>query len=420
MRTSAGGLLPDLGRRLARFTLAFALALGSAALPTGAAAPGQVVWQTEVPALTAPPQLGDGLLYLFAGNDVLALDVAGGVPVWSVQPPAPTARALAVGCCPAGAAPTAGGLYTLAGGATLLALDPATGAVRWQQTLGDAVLAPPVASSGVVSVLALAGADAALHGLDAATGEPLWRAALPSDRLLPTLTLVGDTVFAQQRDGQVLAYGLADGELRWLAGPTGRGRVLLPRQFAPELLVLPRPNGLVALDLASGAERWSRDLPGSVTDLVATDDAVYAPLFEGWVVALGLADGAERWRTEVGRYRVSALAGPVDGRLYLAGWDGLVALDAATGARLWEWAGAPVFVPPLVADGVVYLGTATGDLVVLDPATGGERARFSLGGRVLAEPIPLTDELLLLLAEADRATHVVALRRSAGDEREGR
>lgn len=373
-----------------------------------------VVWRQTLPRLSALPQVGEGLVYVFSGNRVSALSAATGAPVWVVEPPPAGEAALRLGCCPAGATPTDNGLYTLAGGHELLALDPATGTVRWQRVLGEAILTPPVAGSSAVAVVAVEEGTPVLSGLDPAAGGVLWRASLPPGRVLPFLALADERLFVSLDDGRVAAYAAADGRLLWAGGSEGRPHLVTARQLGDGALVLATGDGVVALDAATGEPRWRAQLAGHPLDPVVADGVVYARLFEGAVVALELADGRPRWRADVGLYRLSTLAAPGDGRLYLSGWGGIVALDAGTGALLWERPGEPTFAWPLVADGALVFGTLAGDLLVLDPASGAVLARTALGAPVLEEVVAGPPGLLLALTGEGATTTLVAVRRPVG------
>jgi outer membrane protein assembly factor BamB len=74
------------------------------------------------------------------------------------------------------------------------------------------------------------------------------------------------------------------------------------------------------------------------------------------------------WVTEVGGSPTAPVLGPGERVVYVGSSGGTVAaLDAATGALLWTAdVGAAVHHPPALADGVLYVPTADGDLVAVD------------------------------------------------------
>lgn len=109
----------------------------------------------------------------------------------------------------------------------------------------------------------------------------------------------------------------------------------------------------------------------------------------GFVEVLGLGDdGSVDW-TAPGFVRRSL------GSLILAGDDGrLSALDPATGASVWSWDGGDSLAPlPLVRRGaevdLVAVDSSTGEVVVLDPATGAEQGRAPAPEGSLIDTTPL-------------------------------
>ncbi|MEQ1580484.1 MAG: outer membrane protein assembly factor BamB [Steroidobacteraceae bacterium] len=79
----------------------------------------------------------------------------------------------------------------------------------------------------------------------------------------------------------------------------------------------------------------------------------------------------------------------VDDVVYAGGHKGeVVALNAATGRRLWKVnTKMPLSSGPGVGDGVVVFGSSDGNVVALDAATGAERWRHAVSSEVLARPL---------------------------------
>ena len=101
-------------------------------------------------------------------------------------------------------------------------------------------------------------------------------------------------------------------------------------------------GGLVALDLATGAEKWRYRTPyPAVGAAAASGDTVVVATKSGEVHAVALADGAPRW-THDAAAGVSSFAGSLwapptiaDGLVYIALQGNFTALDLATGNPVW-------------------------------------------------------------------------------------
>ncbi|WP_424019092.1 PQQ-binding-like beta-propeller repeat protein [Halorientalis pallida] len=142
--------------------------------------------------------------------------------------------------------------------------------------------------------------------------------------------------------------------------------------YAPE-------DGIVAIDASSGSIRWSEPRQYTSTPSVA-DGGVYAVTFDG-VRELAVEDGTVRWSESVPDIRPDLPPVVADGRVYVGHETGLVAMDADGGNRLWTTGPrsgdhGQFFTPPAVTSDAVYAaGTGVLDdgsdgLVALDPETG--------------------------------------------------
>ncbi len=112
---------------------------------------------------------------------------------------------------------------------------------------------------------------------------------------------------------------------------------------------------------AAGSSIWT---PGPAP--AVRDGTVYAAGWDGTLLALDAATGAERWRSELAFGTVSSPVVAGDAVL-IGGMDGTVsALDAATGELLWAYAlGDAIGASLAVADEIVYVPTADGTFVAL-------------------------------------------------------
>ena len=150
----------------------------------------------------------------------------------------------------------------------------------------------------------------------------------------------GDDVFAAG-GSRVVRIAVANGNTVW---KTDTGAKLSAGAGAGQGLVLVGSikGELLALDKASGKERWKAALSSEVTgQMLVVGDSVMVRTGDGRVQGLAVADGSRKWlytRTlPVLSLRGSGGMAVRDDVLY-AGFPGgkLVALNAANGAQLWE------------------------------------------------------------------------------------
>ncbi len=178
--------------------------------------------------------------------------------------------------------------------------------------------------------------DRALFCLDAATGKVKWRAPLQVNpwggpSVLGDLVVIGGSSVSYDPNalkgakGEVAAFDLATGREKWRKDV--QGGVLGCVALADGLGIATATDGKVrAFDLATGERRWVYDakLPIFAPPAVAGGVAHVADL-RGVVHAIGLADGRAKWKLDVGAHPAVGApglvyAGPVldGGRLYVA------------------------------------------------------------------------------------------------------
>lgn len=109
-------------------------------------------------------------------------------------------------------------------------------------------------------------------------------------------------------------------------------------------------GGIVALDLATGAERWRYVTPYQVRNAPAiSGDTVVVALGNGEVHAVGLIDGVRRWIHDAAdglpTYESSLWAAPTiaDGAVFVAVQGRMTAIDLATGQERWANELTPVY-----------------------------------------------------------------------------
>jgi uncharacterized protein YjbI with pentapeptide repeats/outer membrane protein assembly factor BamB len=276
------------------------------------------------------PTVADGTVYLStSGEGIVA--ISGGKLLWQSQ----TRNAQGTNVLGLSQPTLANGvLYATDGLYGVFAINPGSGAQLW-----DAVPAPwptspsqscssPAVSGGV---LYLACSGGYVYAMSASTGKTLWYDELAGDPALIAATVSGGTVYATDTTGMIYAVSTAThGQLRSFA--TGN-RTELPAVAAGTVYAIDENGVLHALNAATGATRWS-----AVLDDGNQPTDPYAPSVAGDVVYA------------------------------LSGSEVAYAFNAATGKRLWSNSiGNTLQSTPVVANGMLYLGTGTGGITAFQP-----------------------------------------------------
>ncbi|MGW0873994.1 serine/threonine-protein kinase [Streptomyces sp. NPDC002740] len=221
-------------------------------------------------------------------------------------------------------------------GKRMEALDPASGATRWQRDLSDF---PGVRTVG--GTVLLTAADDTVTGVDAATGKSVW------SRRVPGLSEPYFTAFPKDP----LAYASSTSD-------DGRTRI-------------------TAVDPATGQVRWDERLDGALR-LVGTADGSLVLLSQG--DDYGTVDAVVRYsprdkkslRVKL-RVALQEAQATVQGdRVYLLAFDGsLVAVDTGLDKQVWSLQTAVSRGSVPAADGEhVYFSAADGRLLAVDAEKG--------------------------------------------------
>ncbi len=317
--------------------------LDSTAGLTAVASTGEVLWRRD---LTAGFERGggvsggglaiaSGVLYATTGyGELIAMEPASGEELWRQR--------LNAGIT----APTIvdNSIYVVSRDNQAWSLDPQNGRIRWQLPAGpadDAVLsggaAPavtdrlvifPFGSGEMVATLRLSGVrvwgttvagerrGVAYNSVNDITGDPV---------------IVGNTLYAGNQSGRVVAMNAASGERIWTA-QEGAYSPVMP--VGGSVFFVSDRNELLRLDAETGEEIWGTELPLYVRDRERRRQAVFThfgPILAGGNLVVASGDGSIRMfdpesGTQTGQIdlRGGAAAHPIvmDGTLYVVSGDG--------------------------------------------------------------------------------------------------
>lgn len=304
--------------------------------------------------------------------------------------------------------------------------------VRWKYAMRHLEIfsyAPTESASPLVDgeiIYAASARGASLYALEAATGNPIWTYRTRG-RVESTPAIGSGRIYVADAKGRLHGVNLTDGAPLWRVelGSLPTARVLHHADGVDRVVVSTNDNRVHARNAANGAELWTyrRDPPSDLSIYgtsspvhvtSAAGDAYVVGFSDGMLVALRPANGTVLWETKLvstGRFRdVDGTVLQAGERLYVTTYgDELTALDAATGRVLWTSApgGATGIV---IADGRLFHGVDSGEVIARDPADGRELWRWKLPAGVPTTPVIAGD--LLFVASSSRS--IYALRAANG------
>ena len=266
-----------------------------------------------------------------------------------------------------------GAVYFGSGDGNFYALDAASGELRWKFATGDVVHASPAFDSGT---LYFGSWDTYLYALDAASGKEKWRFKSGDDPLIhnqigfqSSPSVVDGVVYTGCRDSNLYAVDAATGKEKWkffndmswvITSPAvTRGKVVFATSDSSLFRILDAATGKEVLKQSSKAYVFASP--------AVAGDVVYLGVLNGTLEARDLTSGELLWefQTEASRQNRNWLLtadrkfnGPM---LSISGWR-----EAATGELDRQSAVGSFFSSPLIANGVVYIGSTDGYLYALE------------------------------------------------------
>ena len=325
----------------------------------------QLIWQTKIgdgdgrkAFITSDPVVASGRIFTLDSTGHVAATSPAGALLWQTEMvPAQDRMGQASG---GGVAYGDGRVFVTTGFGELSALDPETGAVLWRQKLLAPATGAPTVYDGLVYVTS---GESQAWAVDTETGRVRWQlsatpdvnnfAGAPSPALTDQYALfgfgsgevqaafrqggmsvwstiitgrrsgfaranvnditgdpvvVGDTVYAGNQSGRMVALELATGTRKWTAdeGPMGPAWVT-----GGSVFILSDGNELVRLDTETGARVWGVDLPFFQKSRPRRQGAVFAhygPVLAGGRLVVASSDGYLRFFDPVS----GALAGTAE------------------------------------------------------------------------------------------------------------
>jgi outer membrane protein assembly factor BamB len=349
----------------------------------------RLAWQASIGSgsagggqLLARPVVAEGRVFTMdAEGTVSAFDTRSGALAWRYEPQDLIDEVELGG----GLAYDGGWLFAALSSGTVVALNAASGTEVWRQPLRLPLRAAPTVAGDRLLVVS---ADNQLFALDGQTGQPLWRHTgfFEGAGLLggPSPAVGDGVVVVPYSSAEVYALRLDNGRPLWndtIQRPR-RTQALaeindidgMPVIDGDRVYVTSYGGEMVAIDLRRGLRAWDVELASTQTPWLA-GDFIYVLTTRGEVVCLLRDNGRVRWVSPLPH-----LVDPDDPTSDPIGWSGpilvgdrlLLAGSAGQALSMSPYNGeilgridldGPVVLPPVAADGTVYLLTEDADLL---------------------------------------------------------
>lgn len=333
--------------------------------------------------------------------------------------------------------------YFLTRNHDLLAVDAATGQVRWRRPTNESGYGGTGATVVVSGQVVVVGDDNLL-GFSRRTGALRWRFD-PSDGYGPGFYLSHEAttdgmVYAGSPSGHVYAVETETGRLRWSTVVANDGKTtVFPPRFKGAVIaagytefVAPNLGGVVLLAADTGRVLWKRPFPvprdrslsvNWAGGPILVDDLVIVSAGDGIIHAYDIASGDERWSIPPVTVQPGNLIDPardfrglaVSGRILVSGslTGEIVGYDLDSREERWRYSagrlGSVIFRIEAIND-LVYVPFAGGTLIALQAHDGAELWRVGDWTASILWPPVLWQDLVIVSGAVDGLSAFHAVR----------
>jgi outer membrane protein assembly factor BamB len=263
----------------------------------------------------------------------------------------------------------------------IVALNRETGVREWSVSIASSWA--PIVSDGVVYA---AGADQ-VQAVHASGGGPIWRTTLNVD-VVTAPALQGNLLLLLLKPDQLVALRRSDGSEAWrytIETPSGS-----PMMVADATGVyVASGSRLSRYDGRDGHLEWERELPGALSRPAPAGNRVFVGSTDNNLYSLDASSGRLAYRSRAGGDVVGAAAN--DQFVYVASLDNLLrGLRRASGNQVWKRnLTTRTIAPPSTFGGIVLVTGNDPTLSTFDAATGTPIGNFLLAADL--QGVPLVD-----------------------------
>ncbi len=233
-----------------------------------------------------------------------------------------------------------------------------------------------------------------------------WRIEEQSD-IGSGLVSIGDIIVSTGTDGFIKARSLSNGSLKWQY-PAGAKIYGTPAITEDRVIISATDGNVYALSLGNGVLIWRFNAEERiVASPVINDDRVIITGSGGKCYSLSLSDGSIIWCNNTIQGFVETMPLIHNDMVFFGTWDNrFYALDALTGATMWEWQDgyanrmlSPAACVPAVANDRIFVVAPDRKMTSLEASTGNIVWQSKIGGSSVRESMGLSADSTLVFAK---------------------
>jgi outer membrane protein assembly factor BamB len=337
----------------------------------------QIAGSSNRERLAAPPVVGGNKLFVEGTDGVItAFDKNTGARVWSLENDATMTKDMRPSAFGGGVSFEAGKLYATNGVGEVKALNAETGEVLWKVKPAGPLRGSPTIAFGQLFVMTQ---DNQIISLNINDGSLVWDESGSNTQSgvfgVAAPSAGQGTIVAGYSSGELSAYRYENGRTLW-SDALARTNISTtvgtitdidadPIIDSGRVYALGQGGRMAAYELVTGQRIWELNLAGISTPAIA-GEWIFTLTDDARLLAIARSSGRVRWITQLQGYKDEEdkkgpifWTGPVlaGGQLWVASSRGeLWKVSAGEGsAAFFAEVDQPISLPPIVADGYLYL-----------------------------------------------------------------
>ena len=205
-------------------------------------------------------------------------------------------------------------IYLCGYNAGVLALSADKGELLWRFKFKKGLAGPAIQGEDVIVLT-----EQSLIALDKKTGTKKWESNIGRDFFGPSI--LDDQIFVKHKYGEVRAYALQDGAMKWKAKK--RGGAVGDLVLYKGLVIFGEENkDLVALDARTGLEKWRFSTKKYCRDPLIAGSTLYARCKDHNHYALDAESGTLKWSVDSGGSGITPII--AGGVMYSLSYNGVL------------------------------------------------------------------------------------------------